>query len=99
MANNGNAAQLAYDNLYRILIMATQATANPTQQNIDNIVNTVAGQTGPWVVQPRITGTTPEGKPTYDWTGYVQMIIGQLKTLKELIVIEQGYFEVRSVGY
>lgn len=98
--NNAAIAQQVYDNLYRILLMLTQAVGNPTAANIDEIVQIYTGASvNQYIVKPQVSGTTSEGKPTYDWTGYMTAVIGQMKTMKQLVIIEQGYFEVRLHAY
>lgn len=81
----GNNFQRAYDNYSRILVLVTEAIANPTQSNIDAIVT--AAQTNNLVLPKP---TTTEDGATYNWMEFQQFIITQMKTLKQLIQMEQA---------
>lgn len=88
-----SALQRAYDNYALILVQLTQIIVAPNRDNIQAIIDAANG------------AGVPRPKPTYssdgeswDWTGYQSMIIDKMKQLKELIVLEQGPYEIRTLG-
>lgn len=80
--------QQAYDNYTRLLVMVTEIINTPggnKQSQIDALVNAAAAAN---LVVPRPTvGIDGE---SYDWTGYQQMIISNLKGLQEAIQFAGG---------
>lgn len=82
-----------YSNYIRIGVMLTQVIAAPNRDNIDALIEAVDGAGIP---QPKPTYSL-DGE-SYDWTGYQTMILANMKALKELITLESGPYEIRTIG-
>ncbi len=87
------AFQRAYDNYAMILVQLTQIIAAPNRDNIQSIIDAADGA---GVLRPKPTYT--KDGISYDWTGYQSMILDKMHQLKELIVAENGPYEVRTLG-
>ena len=94
MATDLSRLQQVKSNYARILILLTEVIANPTQANIDAIID-AAGSAS--IVSPKPTYSA-DGV-SYDWTGYQSFIIQQYEQLMKLIALESGPYEIRSVGF
>lgn len=85
------ALRAALANYARISVLVTVAVANPSQANIDAVVNG-AQQAG--LVVPRPTQSL-DGE-SYDWNGYQRQITQIMAELKQQLVFALGPFEERS---
>ena len=80
------------DNYEMILVLLTQAIAEPNNRSaIDNVITAVdsAGLPRPMV------DNSVDGE-SYQWTSYQQMVISQLEILDRLIQRADGPWEVRT---
>lgn len=93
MATAAQSLQRALDNYCRILVLVTEVIANPTAENIDAAVD--AAQTTN-VIRPKVDYSA--GGISYQWVGYQQFVISQIKTLKEAIVALAGPYQIESRG-
>jgi hypothetical protein len=88
-----NALVQARRNYARLLVLVTEAVANPTQANVDAITTALA-TTGKLTAKPTYS---MDGK-SYDWAGYQRMLLDQIAALDEAIVRSEGPWEIVSRG-
>lgn len=93
MATDLQGLQRMYSNYIRIGVQLTQVIAAPNRDNIDAII---AAADGAGIPRPKPTYSV-DGE-SYDWTGYQSMLMTTLKALKEMIAIESGPYEIRTIG-
>lgn len=91
-ATTAEALQRAYDNYARILVLCTQAVANPQDRQTIDAAITSADAAG--LPRPKITYSV-DGE-NYAWTEYQQFVISQMQALKTLIQMERGPYELRT---
>lgn len=80
-------------NYIRIGVMVTQVILAPNRDAIDAII---AAADGAGIPRPKPTYT--KDGISYDWTGYQQMLLEAIKSLRDLIVAEGGPYELRTIG-
>lgn len=88
------ALQRAYDNYARILVLCTEAIANPTTQEAIDAVISAASTSN--IVQPQLTHSK-DGE-TYNWTEYQTFLVQQLTALRALMQVSSGPWEIRTRG-
>lgn len=92
-ATPAQSLQRALDNYCRILVLVTEAIANPTAENVDAAV-AAASTTNIMTPKP----TYSAGGVNYDWTGYQSMLIQQITNLQKAVQAMAGPYQVESRG-
>lgn len=93
MATTTAVLQAAYDNYARLLLLCTEAIANPTRARVDAVLELADSAR---VMRPKLTYTA--GNRTVDWTGYQTFLVNQMAQVQKLITQAAGPFEVNSRG-
>jgi hypothetical protein len=92
-ATNLEGLQRMYSNYVRIGVMLTQVIAAPNRDAIDALISSADG-----AGIPRPKPTWSADGESFDWTGYQAMLLTNMKALKELIALESGPYEIRTLG-
>lgn len=96
-ANNGAALQQALDDCCRLLVLVHQVIANPTQTNIDVVVNAYAtAQSGSQNLIPKPSYSS--GGVSFQWETYRKSLQDSIRDLQELIVLVTGPYQFTVHG-